>query len=124
MLCTLTLGEPGVEPLGGLYPVQAALSRLVLYHFIVADAYKPRHKEKLMTEPIDGFDELQETHRSTLFTVRVWQEDLGEGQSEWRGKVQHVLNGDTRYFRDWQTLIAFIVESATPIQRVDTQEGG
>lgn len=77
-----------------------------------------------MTEPIDGFDELQETRRSTLFTVRVWQEDLGEGQSEWRGKVQHVLNGDTRYFRDWQTLIAFIIESATPIQRVDTQEGG
>ncbi|MCX8061201.1 MAG: hypothetical protein N3D16_01325 [Anaerolineales bacterium] len=76
-----------------------------------------------MTEPNAGFDELRDTHRSTLFTVRVWQEELGEGQSEWRGKAQHVLSGETRYFRDWQILVAFIVESATSIQRVDPQEG-
>jgi hypothetical protein len=38
------------------------------------------------------------------FTVRLWCEDLGEGRSEWRGQVQHVSSGETRYFRDWQML--------------------
>jgi hypothetical protein len=32
-------------------------------------------------------------------------EDLGNGQTEWRGRVQHVLSGETRYFRDWVTLV-------------------
>jgi hypothetical protein len=48
--------------------------------------------------------------RSQLFTVRLWLEDLGEGRSEWRGKVEHVLSGQTRYFRDWATLITFLQE--------------
>ncbi len=50
--------------------------------------------------------------RPQLFTVRVWLEDLGDGRSEWRGKVQHTLSGEVRYFRDWQTLVAFIAEKA------------
>jgi hypothetical protein len=32
-------------------------------------------------------------------------EDLGNGQTEWRGPVQHVPSGETRYFRDWVTLV-------------------
>jgi len=44
--------------------------------------------------------------RSHLFTVRVWREDMGEGQWEWRGKVQHVLSGEAFYFREWQELTA------------------
>ncbi len=40
--------------------------------------------------------------------VRVWEEDLGEGKTEWRGKVQDVASGKARYFRDWQTLIAYL----------------
>jgi len=28
--------------------------------------------------------------RSHLFMVRLWLEPLGDGQTEWRGKVQHV----------------------------------
>ena len=36
----------------------------------------------------------------------MWQEELGEGQSEWRGKVQHVQSGEVRYFRQWSVLIA------------------
>jgi hypothetical protein len=42
---------------------------------------------------------------SHLFTVRVWQEDLGQGRLEWRGKVQHVMSGEGFYFREWQDLI-------------------
>jgi len=46
---------------------------------------------------------------SHLFMVRLWQEELGNGQTELRGKVQHVSSGEVRYFRDWPTLIAFLL---------------
>jgi len=46
---------------------------------------------------------------SHLFTVRLWREELGNGQTELRGKVQHVSSGEARYFRDWPTLIAFLL---------------
>ena len=44
--------------------------------------------------------------RSHLFTVRVWREDMGDDQWEWRGKVQQVGSGEAFYFREWQGLIA------------------
>lgn len=47
---------------------------------------------------------------SHLFTVRLWPEALGDGGIEWRGKVQHVTSGEARYFRDWSTLVAFVLE--------------
>ena len=43
---------------------------------------------------------------SHLFTVRLWHEDLGDDQVEWRGQVTHVLSGETHYFREWQELEA------------------
>ena len=46
--------------------------------------------------------------RSHLFTLRLWLEDLGDGNADWRGKVLYVNNGEACYFRDWQTLEAFI----------------
>jgi hypothetical protein len=55
--------------------------------------------------PIQDASELA---RPRLFTVRVWQEDLGEGRVEWRGKVQHVASGEAHYFRDWATLVAMM----------------
>jgi len=48
--------------------------------------------------------------RSQLFMLRLWPEDLGSGQTDWRGKVQHVNSGEARYFRDWPTLEAFLNE--------------
>jgi hypothetical protein len=53
-------------------------------------------------------DEDHQAVRSQLFTVRLWVEDLGDGKVEWRGKVQHALSGDARYFRDWPSLLAFL----------------
>jgi hypothetical protein len=47
--------------------------------------------------------------RSHLFTVRIWPEAVGE-EIEWRGKVQHVTSGETRYFRDWPALVTFLEE--------------
>lgn len=40
--------------------------------------------------------------------LRIWLEDLGSGQTDWRGKVQHVNSGEVRYFRDWPTLEGFV----------------
>jgi hypothetical protein len=55
-------------------------------------------------------DQEQPTHRSHLFTLRLWREGLGDGRTDWRGKVRHVTSGETRYFRDWPALQAFLQE--------------
>lgn len=46
--------------------------------------------------------------RSHLFTVRVWEETLSADRTEWRGKVQLTTNGDARYFRQWDALMALL----------------
>ena len=60
--------------------------------------------------------------RSQLFTVRVWQEDLGEGRREWRGKVQLVGNGEAYYFRDWATLIAFLEQARSRVEQAEASQ--
>ena len=46
---------------------------------------------------------------SHLFTVRVWEEEVGNGETEWRGKVQLVTGGDVRYFRGWAALAPLLI---------------
>jgi hypothetical protein len=46
---------------------------------------------------------------SHLFTVRLWAEDRGQGRLEWRGQVQHILSGETHYFRDWAVLVDLLL---------------
>lgn len=53
-------------------------------------------------------DEL--SHSAHLFTLRIWLEELGDGQSEWRTQVQHVSSGEVQYFRDWQRLVAWLAQ--------------
>jgi hypothetical protein len=53
-------------------------------------------------------DNAQPPTRTHLFTVRVWLEELGAGQTEWRGEVHSVVSGEVRYFRDWATLVALL----------------
>ena len=48
----------------------------------------------------------QARYRKHLFSVRVWEEVTSDGQTEWRGKVQYVPNGEVRYFREWPSLAA------------------
>jgi hypothetical protein len=43
-----------------------------------------------------------------IFSLRLWPEELGDGQCEWRGQARHVSSGETRYFREWPVLIAFL----------------
>ena len=53
-------------------------------------------------------DNAQPPARTHLFTVRVWLEELGAGQTEWRGEVRDVLSGEVRYFRDWPALVTLL----------------
>jgi hypothetical protein len=39
-----------------------------------------------------------------VFVVRLWR----AGAAEWRGRVQHVNSGETRYFRAWLDLVAHL----------------
>jgi hypothetical protein len=48
---------------------------------------------------------------SSLFTVRVWPEEVAAGRVEWRGKVQSITSGQALYFRDWDTMMVFIREA-------------
>ncbi len=59
---------------------------------------------------IKMMDRYYQNYPSHLVTVRVWQEELGDGQKEWRGKVQHVHTGEVRYFREWPALVAALLK--------------
>jgi hypothetical protein len=55
-------------------------------------------------------------YQSHLFMLRMWQEELGEGRSEWRGKIQHVRSGEVFYFREWSSLVALLEKMLAEIQ--------
>lgn len=46
---------------------------------------------------------------SHLFTVRIWEEEIGTGKTELRGKVQLLTTGETRYFREWTRLVPLLL---------------
>jgi hypothetical protein len=51
---------------------------------------------------------------SNLFMVRVWLEEVDDSHVEWRGKVQRVVSGETLYFREWGSMLAFLRGDAIP----------
>ena len=51
--------------------------------------------------------------RSHLFTIRVWEEETGTNQTEWRGKIQLITNGEVRYFCEWTALAPLLVALLT-----------
>ena len=68
---------------------------------------------------IDGFinmDKNERPYHRHLFTVRLWREELGTGQAEWRGQVQYANDGDRRAFQDWPDLVAFLVAKLQKIK--------
>lgn len=60
--------------------------------------------------------------QSQLFTLRVWVEDVGNGRSEIRGVLKHVLTEEIYYFRDWNTLSQLIETLIVPQQ--EQKSGG
>lgn len=55
-------------------------------------------------------------HPSQLFTLRIWQESVGEGEVEWRGQLQHVPSGQNFYFREWHVLIRLLLAELTELK--------
>ena len=51
-----------------------------------------------------------ERERTQLFTLRVWEEEVAQKEQEIRFKLQHVVSGEVRYFRDWSMAVAFCEE--------------
>jgi hypothetical protein len=67
---------------------------------------------------------IYKVQQSQLFMLRLWQEDLGSGEADWRGKVQHVNSGEAIYFRDWHTLEDFLEKLAFGINLKDLHDDG
>lgn len=61
----------------------------------------------------------QPVPRTHLFTLRLWTERLGDGRVEQRGHVRYVLTGEHRSFRDWATLVSYLVAK---VQELDVEE--
>jgi hypothetical protein len=56
--------------------------------------------------------------RSHLFTVRVWQEEVGHAQTEWRGKVHLITDGNVRHFRGWEGLAPLLIAMLSELESV------
>jgi hypothetical protein len=63
--------------------------------------------------------------RTGLFLLRVWTEDAGDGsgKAEWHGKVQRVVNGESRYFHNWPELVELLAAMA-PGEAIRLKEEG
>jgi hypothetical protein len=61
---------------------------------------------------------------SPLFTIRVWQENLGDGEIAWRGKIQDVISGEVHYFRDWYALVETLQTMLKPYYKDPLQDQG
>ena len=62
-------------------------------------------------------------HHSHLFSLRLWLEVIDDHQVEVRGQVQYVLSGETRYFRDWATLVAWLDTMVSTLESNAKPEG-
>lgn len=52
-----------------------------------------------------------------LFTIRLWVEPLDDDQGEVRMQAQHVLSGETLYFREWKPLISYLLTKMQEVER-------
>lgn len=45
---------------------------------------------------------------SHLFVIRIWAQEIEDGRTEWRGRVQYVPTGEVHYFREWPAMLAIV----------------
>jgi hypothetical protein len=50
--------------------------------------------------------------------------EVGSGEHEVRMQVRHVLSGETRYFRTWSDLVAFVLTKLPAFDEEGRGEGG
>ena len=65
----------------------------------------------------------QRPARSHLFTIRLWRENLSEELSEVRFRVQHVLSGETRHFREESDVMGYLWEKLRELENAKLQSG-
>lgn len=51
-------------------------------------------------------DPLSQPAPNQTFVLRLWRAAVDEHRAEWRGRLQQVTTGETRYFRTWPALLA------------------
>jgi hypothetical protein len=80
-----------------------------------------------MADQLDGAGKIQRPASSHLFLVRLWEEPgdgplvgdvagsndtppntAGAADREWKGKVQHVVSGESHTFQDLPSLLDFL----------------
>ena len=54
-----------------------------------------------------------------LFELQMFLVDIGNGQSEWYGRLQNASDGEKCYFRGWYGLVANLQGVLTPIAQVE-----
>jgi hypothetical protein len=57
---------------------------------------------------------MKHQHDSQLFLVRLWPEPGSGGQTEWHGKLQHVVSGETHIFTGCPQLLDRLLEMLPP----------
>ncbi len=67
-------------------------------------------------------DEPYQHLRSHLFTLQVWQEAVGNDQTEWRGKLHLITDGDVRYFRGWEELVPLLVAMLSELETLSSPD--
>ena len=59
----------------------------------------------------------QTMRRSQIYLVRTWTEARSEDSVELRGMVRDLHSGETRYFRTWDDLVAFVDRQFDTLER-------
>ena len=62
-------------------------------------------------------------HPAYLFTLRLWREELSQGEAEWRLQLRSVETGKTHYFRDWPSLTGLLLEMVPVTDNARPKEG-
>lgn len=63
------------------------------------------------------------TPSNQLFNVHVWAEEIGDGQVEWRGRINSLPDGSIAYFRTWDDLVKHMQQQLGELPRqADTKK--
>ena len=54
-------------------------------------------------------DEKSRSPPSHFFTLRLWPEEMGAEEPAWRGRLQHTVSGEVRYFQGWEALVEVLL---------------
>jgi hypothetical protein len=59
-------------------------------------------------------DVLHRPAGADLFELQMFFVDIGNGEKEWCGSLQNVIDGGKRYFKGWSGLVANLQGILTP----------